>query len=84
LALRSRRFQYLASCPLNRCCDVISKRATKSKPNNRKEMARARNLEIHSTRSKGRVRAREGRCAGSGLARASTGFNFHSNPPKPG
>jgi hypothetical protein len=78
------RFQYLASCPLSRRCDMISKRATKSKPNDCKEMARAKNWEIHSTRSKRHVRAQEGRRVGSGLARAGIGLNFHSNLSKPG
>jgi hypothetical protein len=78
------RFQYLASCLLNRRCDMTSKRATKSKLNDRKEMDRARNLDIYSTRGKGRARAWEGRHAGSGLARAGTGLNFHSNLSKPG
>jgi hypothetical protein len=78
------RLQYLAGCPVSWRCDMISKRATKSKPNARKVMAKARNLEIYSSRGKGRARAREGRRAGSGPTPAGTGLNFHSNPSKPG
>jgi hypothetical protein len=78
------QFQYLASCPLSRRCDMISKRATKSKPNDRKEVARARNLEIYSNRGKGCAKAWEGRRAGSGPARAGTGLSLHSNLSKPG
>jgi hypothetical protein len=52
------RLQYLAGCPVSWRCDVISKRATKSKLSARKEMAKARNLESHSSRSKGYAKAR--------------------------
>jgi ribonuclease HI len=38
-------------------CDLISKRATKSKSNTRKATARARNLVIYPNRSKGRAKA---------------------------
>jgi hypothetical protein len=65
------QLQYLAGCPVSWRYDMISKRATKSKPNARKVMAKARNLEIYSSRGRGLARAREGRCAGS-------------NPSKPG
>jgi hypothetical protein len=47
------RLQYLASCPISWRCDMISRRATKSKPNTRKVKARARNWEIRSIHSKG-------------------------------
>jgi hypothetical protein len=77
------RLQYLAGCPVSRCCDMISKRATKSKPNVRKVMARARNLEIYSNRGKGRAKAWEGRRDSSGPARAGTGLSLHSNPARP-
>jgi hypothetical protein len=56
----------------------------KSKPNTRKVMARARNLEIYSNRSKGRAKAWEGRCTGSSPARAGTGLSFRSNLSKVG
>jgi hypothetical protein len=77
------RLQYLAGCPVSWRCDMTSKRATKSKLRTRKEMAKARNLEIYSSRGKGHARAREGGRAGSGLARAGTGLSFHSYPLKP-
>jgi hypothetical protein len=62
---------------------MISKQATKSKPNARKEMARARNSEIYSSRGKGHAKTREGRRASYGLARASTGLSSYSNPSGP-
>jgi hypothetical protein len=77
------QLQYLASCPVSWRCDMISKRATKSKLNAHKEMARARNLEIYSNHGKGHARAREGRRAGSGLTRAGIELSFHSNPSEP-
>jgi hypothetical protein len=72
------RLQYLAGCPISWRCDMISKRATKSKPNTRKVMARARNLEIYSNRSKEHVKAWEGKRAGFGprLSRYKTQFPF--------
>jgi hypothetical protein len=77
------RLQYLTGCSISWRCDMISKRATKSKPNTRKVMARAKNLEIYSNRSKGRAKAWERRHTGSSPARASTGLSFHSDPAKP-
>jgi hypothetical protein len=77
------RLQHLAGCPISWRCDMISKRATKLKPNTRKVMARARNLEIYSNRSKGHVKAWEGRHTGSSPARAGTGLSFHSDPAEP-
>jgi hypothetical protein len=40
-------------------------------------MAKARDLEVHSSRGKGYAKAREGRRAGSGLARAGIGLSFY-------
>jgi hypothetical protein len=72
------RLQYLAGCPICWRCDVISKRMIKSRPNTRKVMARARNWEIYSNRSKGRAKAWEGRHASSGPrpSRYRTQFPF--------
>jgi hypothetical protein len=75
--------QYLAGCPISWRCDMISKRATKSKPNTRKVVARARDLEIYSNHNKGRAKAWEGRRTGSSPARAGTGLSFHSDSAKP-
>jgi hypothetical protein len=76
------QLQYLAGCLISWCCDMISKRATKPKPNTRKVMASARNLEIYSNRSKGRAKAWEGRHTGSSPARAGTELSFYSDPAK--
>jgi hypothetical protein len=78
------RLQHLAGYPVSWRYDMISKRATKSKPNAHKVMARARNSEIYSSRGKGLVRTQEGGRAGSSPARAGTGLNVHANPSKPG
>jgi hypothetical protein len=43
-------------------------------------MARAKNLEIYP---KGRAKAQEGKCTGSGSARAGTGLSFYSDPAEP-
>jgi hypothetical protein len=40
------RLQYLTGCPVSWHCDMISKQATKLKPDARKVMAKARNSEI--------------------------------------
>jgi hypothetical protein len=77
------RLQYLAGCPISWRWYVISKRTTKSKPNTRKVMARARNLEIYPSHSKGHAKAREGKHTGSGSARAGTGLSFHFDPTEP-
>jgi hypothetical protein len=57
------RLQYLTGYPVSWRCDVISKRAMKSKLSTCKGTAKARNLEIRSIRGKGhaRVRGRETR-----------------------
>jgi hypothetical protein len=57
------RLEYLAGCPISWRCDMISERATKSKLSTYKETAKARNLEIRSSRDKGhaKVRGRETR-----------------------
>jgi hypothetical protein len=47
---------------------MISKRATKSKPNTRKITARAGNWEIYSNHGKERAKAWEGKRAGFNLA----------------
>jgi hypothetical protein len=75
--------QYLTGCPISWRCDMISKRATKSKPNTHKVMARARNWEIFSNRSKGHAKAWERRRSGSGPARAGTGLSLHPNLARP-
>jgi hypothetical protein len=77
------RLQYLAGCPISWRCDMIRKRATKSKPNTCEAMARARNLEIYFNRSKGRAKAWEGKHTGSSPTRASTGLSFHFDSAEP-
>jgi hypothetical protein len=52
------RLQYLTGCLISWRYDMISNRATKSKANTRNVVARARNWEIRSTRSKGSMPAR--------------------------
>jgi hypothetical protein len=54
------QLQSLANCPISWRCDITSKRALKSKSSVRKEMAKASGLEVHPSRSKGYVKAREG------------------------
>jgi hypothetical protein len=50
--------QYLTGCPISWRYDMTGKRAMKSKLSTRKEMAKARNLEIYSSRGKGYAKAR--------------------------
>jgi hypothetical protein len=52
--------QSLVECPISWRCDITSKRASKSKSSVRKEMAKASGLEVHPSRSKGYMKAREG------------------------
>jgi hypothetical protein len=68
------RLQYLAGCPASWRCDMISKRATKSKLSTGKETAKARNLEICSSRGKGhaKVQGRETRRLRPRLSRHGT------------
>jgi hypothetical protein len=53
------RLQSLAGCPISWRCDMISKRASKLKSSIRKEMAKARDLEVYSSRGKGYAKARK-------------------------
>jgi hypothetical protein len=62
---------------------MISERTTKSKPNMRKVMARAKNWEIYSNRGKGRAKAWEGKRASFDLTQADTRLSLHSNPARP-
>jgi hypothetical protein len=50
--------QYLAGCSISWRCDMISKRATKLKLSTCEETAKARSLEICSSRGKGYVKGR--------------------------
>jgi hypothetical protein len=50
--------QYLASCPVSWRCDMTSKQVTKSELSTRKEIAKARNLESHSSHIEGYAKAR--------------------------
>jgi hypothetical protein len=54
------RLQSLAGCLVSWRCDMISKRASKSKPSVRKETAKARDLGVYSSRGKGHAKAWEG------------------------
>jgi hypothetical protein len=53
------RLQSLAGCLISWRYDMISKRASKLKSSIRKETAKARNLEVYSSRGKGHAKAWE-------------------------
>jgi hypothetical protein len=54
------QLQSLAGCPISWRCDMTSKRASKSKSSVREEMAKASGSDVHSSRSMGYAKAREG------------------------
>jgi hypothetical protein len=54
------QLQSFAGCPISCCCDMTSKRASKSKSGIRGEMAKASGSEVHPSYSKVYMKAREG------------------------
>jgi hypothetical protein len=58
--LETGRLQSLAGCLISWRYNMTSKRASKSKSNVRKEMAKARGSKVHSSHDKGYAKAREG------------------------